>query len=93
MPHFWGCGRLGTLLGVVLEELKSQHPQSGVCVSGLGLSHSVNVFLLLKGLPGQVGLPGEIGALGPKVRGQEGARENLPSLPQHPLLCTSGLLG
>ena len=66
-------------------------PKEGI--SGLNLSHSVNVSFLLKGLPGQVGLPGEIGALGPKVRGKEGAQENLPSLRQHLLLCTSGLLG
>lgn len=78
MLGLWGCGWPGTPRRVALEELRSQHRQREVL--GLDLSHSVNVSFLLKGLPGQVGLPGEIGALGPKVRGQEGAQENLPLL-------------
>lgn len=41
-------------------------------------SYTLNVSLLLKGLPGQVGLPGEIGALGPKVRGLQGAQGRSP---------------
>lgn len=72
----WG-GRPGPRLGGVLPELRSQHCQRGG-VSGLALPHSLNVSLLLKGLPGQVGLPGEIGALGPKVRGLEGAQGRSP---------------
>lgn len=80
------------LLGVVLEELRSQHPTAGG--SGLNLCRLVNSCLLFKGLPGQVGLPGEIGALGPKVGGRRGhgKTSNLPSLHQHPFLCTAGLL-
>lgn len=66
-------GRPGPRFGGVLLELRPQHCQMGVL--GFPL---LNVSLLLKGLPGQVGLPGEIGALGPKVRGLQGAQGRSP---------------